>query len=62
MKIIKQGSLEQLKRIETFDCDFCGCIFEADNKEYKIGSQYNEEYLYISCPFCGRTVYKDKEY
>lgn len=59
MKIIKYGDKKKLKIIKTFDCDFCGCIFEADNTEYKIGSQYNEEYYYIKCPFCSRTVYKE---
>lgn len=59
MKIIKDGDAKKIKNIKTFDCDFCGCLFEADNTEYKIGSQYNEEYYYIKCPFCGRTVYKE---
>lgn len=59
MKIIRNGDKNKLKQIQTFDCDFCGCLFEADNTEYKIGSQYNEEYYYIKCPFCGRNVYKE---
>lgn len=59
MKIIKNGELRKLKKILTFDCDFCGCVFEADNTEYKIGSQYNKTYYYIRCPFCGRNVYKE---
>ncbi len=58
MKIIKNGNINQLKKIKTFDCDFCGCIFEADNTEYKTGHQYNEVYYYAFCPFCGRRVYK----
>lgn len=59
MKIIKVGNLKKVQQIEMFDCDFCGCIFEADNTEYNIGSQYNETYYYIRCPFCGRNVYKE---
>lgn len=59
MKIIKNGKLRKLKKILTFNCDFCGCVFEADNTEYKIGSQYNETYYYIRCPFCGKNVYKE---
>ena len=62
MKIIKQGSIKKLYKTETFDCDFCGCLFEADKTEYLIGSQYNEEYLYVNCPFCGHTVYKERDY
>lgn len=61
MKIIKNGDLKKIKQVKTFDCDFCGCLFEADNTEYKIGSQYNETYYYTKCPFCGRNVYKDKD-
>lgn len=61
MKIIKNGDLKRIKQIKTFDCDFCGCLFEADNIEYRIGSQYNETYYYAKCPFCGRNVYKDKD-
>lgn len=58
MKIIKQGEIRKLNKMETFDCKFCNCIFEADKTEYKIGMQYNQEYLYIKCPFCGHMVYK----
>lgn len=59
MKIIKNGSLKKIKKIKTFDCNFCGCLFEADNTEYKVGSQYNQTYFYTICPFCGRTVYRE---
>lgn len=59
MKIIRNGDKNKLKQIQTFDCDFCGCLFEADNTEYKISSQYNEEYYYVTCPFCGRSIYKN---
>ena len=60
MKIIKQGNIKKLKESLMFDCNFCGCLFEADNTEYKIGSQYNQEYYYIKCPFCGRNVYRER--
>ena len=59
MKILKKGDANKLKVVKTFDCDFCGCIFEADNIEYKTASNYYEEYNYIKCPFCGRNVYKE---
>ena len=61
MKIIRNGDMKRIKRVKTFDCDFCGCLFEADITEYKIGSQYNETYYYSICPFCGRTVYKGED-
>lgn len=59
MKIIRDGDKNKLRKIKTFDCDFCGCLFEADNTEYKIKSFYNDKaYYYITCPCCGRQVYK----
>lgn len=61
MKIIKKGDLNRMKVIKTFDCNFCGCLFEADKTEYKVGSQYNETYYYAVCPFCGRKVYKGED-
>lgn len=61
MKIIKYGDKKKLKQIKMFECTFCGCLCEADNTEYKIGSQYNETYYYITCPFCGRMIYKGEE-
>ena len=60
MKVIKEGNIRTLKKVKTFYCKICGCIFEADNSEYKIGSQYNESYYYIKCPFCNNFVYKDE--
>lgn len=58
MKIIKPGNIDKIKKIKMFNCDFCGCLFEADNTEYITNSQYNETYYYAICPFCGRRVYK----
>ena len=58
MKIIKPGNIDKIKKMKMFNCDFCGCLFEADNTEYITNSQYNETYYYVICPFCGRRVYK----
>lgn len=58
MKIIKPGNIDKIKKIKMFHCDFCGCLFEADNTEYKTNSQYNETYYDVICPFCRRRVYK----
>ena len=57
MKIIIKGDLKKLKKVKTFDCNFCGCLFEANKDEYKSGSQYNQTYYYCICPFCHNTVY-----
>ena len=61
MKIIRNGNIKKLKKIKTFDCDWCGCLFEADNTEYKQTAQYNETYYYSVCPFCGRYAYKGED-
>lgn len=59
-RIIKKGDLNKIYKIKTFNCDHCGCIFEADLGDYKRGSQYNEVYYYVPCPYCNSIVYKDE--
>ena len=61
MKIIKYGDKNKLLKIKTFNCDCCGCLFEADNTEYKVDSQYNETYYYVRCPVCGRYVHRGED-
>ena len=61
MKIIRNGNIKQLKQVKTFDCNFCGCLLEADNTVYKVGSQYNETYYYVRCPVCGRYVHRGED-
>lgn len=61
MKIIKQDNIIELKKIKTFNCNFCGCLFETDNSEYNISSQYNQIYYYITCPFCGAMYIKTEK-
>lgn len=58
MKIIKRGNVQKLKKIKTFSCGNCGCVFEADNTEYDVCSQYNEIYCQCKCPCCNKTVYR----
>ena len=62
MKILKEGSLNKINKIKRFECNKCGCLFEANKNEYKISSQYNQEYVYCECPFCHKTVYGEKKY
>lgn len=58
MKIIKQGkSKEEVERIvkatKRFECERCGCVFEADKVEYSIRQcGYNETEYYCKCPNC----------
>ena len=60
MEIIKPGNLNKLKQIMCFECRKCGCIFTADNTEYEIDDQYNQEYYACKCPTCGNQVVLDK--
>ena len=58
MEIIKQGDLERLRKTKEFNCPACGCIFRADQNEYKHSwGGYNEEYYTCECPTCKRLVY-----
>ena len=59
MKILKIENIKKIKEVKTFNCNFCGCLFEANNSEYYINSQYNQTYYYITCPFCG-TMYMEQ--
>ena len=60
MEIIKQGDISKLKQTKKFECRRCGCIFLADDDEYKYsGSQYNESCYQCACPTCNNPVYSD---
>lgn len=65
MKIIKQGkSKEEIdritKQVRRFECPVCGCIFEADNTEYKHEFRQIEsaEWWECKCPNCGKLTTK----
>lgn len=58
MKIIQHGRPKELRILKRFKCSDCGCIFEADKDEYKVGSKYNETYYFCPCPDCGKFVYE----
>jgi len=62
VKIIKEGNLDLLRKIVRFECDECGCVFEADKDSYEIASQYNEQYYKVKCPYCTNLVVKGYEY
>lgn len=58
MKIIKQGKSKadverMIKATKRFECELCGCIFEANKGEYKsYECEYNEIDYYCICPNC----------
>lgn len=65
MKIIKQGkSKEELKAIlnktKRFECKTCGCIFEANEGEYKFEEDYIYSTYYCKCPNCDGTAFEVK--
>ncbi len=66
IKIIKDGSLEKIKKIKKFHCQYCDCIFEADDSSYLIDTIYPslytaETFLKINCPYCGTLVLRNYE-
>lgn len=62
MKIIQQGDIELAKKymssIKTFECEICGCLWEADKNEYtSFGSAWDLTNTYVcKCPCCGNYV------
>lgn len=60
MKIIKEGNKELLKKTKRFNCDKCGCVFEADKGEYKCYTQYNTDKYYCVCPCCKNDAYEER--
>ncbi len=48
MKIIKAGKVPE--KVRRFECLQCGCIFDADEGEYKCEEFYG---YYVQCPCCG---------
>ena len=63
MKILRQGSKEKLRealikkhRIMIFECDWCGCKWEANVDEGEVHpNQIDGDYA--TCPFCKKIVY-----
>jgi len=64
MKIIKQG--RKPETMVYFFCDNCGCEFEADQKECSPTSWIAMVHddlgsANCKCPYCGRTVYSNRQ-
>lgn len=67
MKIIKQGKSKEeidriIKQVRLFECPVCGCVFEADNTEYKYQYSQREaaEWWQCKCPNCGKPTDKSE--
>lgn len=61
MKIIKQGSRRKVAQTRYFQCNVCGCEFEADYGEYQLVSIEATIRDYVvakcKCPFCRQMAY-----
>ena len=62
MKIIREGKLPELPEVE-FECEYCGCIFIANSKDYTaytIQTYTTEPFIlgyFCDCPTCGRNIF-----
>ena len=57
MKIIKPGDLHRLEAARRFECERCGCVFEASSAEYRTETDFrNGHYYVMACPTCHRDV------
>ena len=61
MQILKQGNIEKLRKPKDFSCKKYGCVFMADNTEYKMSDYWSNAHDGIEaeckCPTCGEMVY-----
>ena len=60
MTIVKNGKISS--KIICFECDNCGCLFEAEKGEYKTSSQMEVMHdglgtYKCECPCCKNIVY-----
>lgn len=60
MKIIKEGNAEP--KVKRFSCNYCGCVFEADETEYRpladaIAYMKDGIDSFCICPCCEKTAY-----
>ena len=57
MKIIKKCNRKlarrKIKQTKRFECETCGCIFEADKGEYLVRDYLCDAMCYAECPCCG---------
>lgn len=63
MKVIRMG--EKHLPIKRFTCRSCGCVFEAEEGEYKVASNIEwAKYGFnakCECPYCGEMVYSHEK-
>lgn len=59
MRIIKEGKTKELpKEVET-ECNHCGCVFAYEKEDLRHGIKmrpYCSNAIWVTCPFCGKSV------
>lgn len=57
MKILVEGKLDKLKEAK-FECPRCGCVFVANEMEYRVLSEnwYGHYTIMCECPCCKMEV------
>ena len=55
--VLLPGVDNSYKEAKRFDCEYCGCAFIADDKEYKQYKNHLGKYVYfMDCPCCKRNI------
>lgn len=60
IKIVKRGVIPNLKKKRRFVCDYCGCVFTADEADYTLFDNYITTEYEATCPTCHQPVYSSK--
>lgn len=62
MIIVKEGNVRLCRKVFRFECEACGCIFEADSSEYRRDLQKDRGWVCVCvCPTCKYEVYSKEE-
>lgn len=57
IKIIKPGKKPETDK--RYECQHCGCVFEADRDDYEVEYSLLDGYYFkIECPCCGYIIRK----
>lgn len=56
VKIIKEGDLSRFPMAKRFECQLCGCVFDASAAEYRIETAKNGTFYCCTCPTCKMEV------
>ena len=55
VKILKAGDLNRIGNARRFQCEACGCVWEADRSEYHRETDFRNGHYYVcKCPTCER--------